>query len=163
MIACVRSRARNLRISICVRAPATFSEMRSRTDVERLQRLRLHRLELEDLVAARRADRLRDLARLHLVDHRCSCGDMSSCENGPMRPPLAFDGESDTRRRASRSPPLQHARPRRRDLLLASSSRATLTLPPVRRHLDEDLAQRDAPESVKSFGCARSTAAPLPR
>ena len=60
----------------------------------------------------------------------CSCGDMSARANGPMRPPFALDGESETSPASlAKSSPLS-ARARASWIFFcASSSFATLTPP----------------------------------
>ena len=80
---------------------------------------------------------------------------MSACENGPIRPPFAFDGEVDTSAASfAKSSPFS-ARARTSSIFfLASSSCATLTAPPVPAGTSMKISRSvtDA-DSVNSSGC----------
>ena len=91
---------------------------------------------------------------------------MSACENGPIRPPFAFDGERrDLRRQLREVLGLQGAGANVLDLLLGLVVfRDVDAAAGVRRHLDEDLAQRHGRRVGELLrDASRSTAAPLLR
>ena len=150
MIAWPRSRAEELlHLGLLCAAPYTFSATRSRTLSNGCIAGGRQRLELEDLEALRRADRLRHVARLHLVEQVLQRGRellrARAGRSGRRWPSTATSTTSAAT--LAKSSPVEHARA---DAPRPSSAplRPAATLTPACRLASRsasrrDLAQRD--------------------